>query len=220
MNKPPRPIRVLIADDHALIRKGLQVALEDAPGIQVVGEAQNGAEVQQLVTERRPHVLLLDLIMPDTQTPKVAAWVRDHFPDTVILVLTGYDRCDYLSDMIEIGIAGYIDKSTVEPVIVDAIWRAVRGESLITKEQMARVHDWHKKVDQPWESLTWRERQVLRLIADTQSNKQIAESLGISERTVETHVGNLLNKLDVESRAQAASWFWQHGLDRKMECSE
>ncbi len=219
MNETDTIIRVLIVDDSSLMRVGIRFALEQVPDIQVVGEAQDGEEAKQMVARLRPDILLLDLIMPGPRSSEVEVWIRKHYPETITLVLTGHNQDSYLVEMIKAGVAGYISKSEAAEKLVDAIRRAMRGEIILTGEQWSRVRCWEKTVDERWQSLTRRERLVLRLIADSQSNKQIAVTLNISERTVETHIGNLLNKLGVASRLKAAMWFWQHDLGAKTEFS-
>jgi NarL family two-component system response regulator LiaR len=217
MSKLNETIRVLIADDHPATRRGIRAILEEAQDIEVVGEAENGIEAQELIAKLRPDILLLDLVMPGLQPFEVERWVRANYPETVTLVLTAHDRDCYLAKVVEAGAVGFLTKEEAPRRLLDAIHRTVRGDVLLTREQLARANQWRKKVGERWARLTGRERQVLGLMAKGQNNQQIAEVLSISERTVRTHVGNMLSKLEVASRAEAVAWVWQCGIIEEME---
>ncbi len=219
MGKPSKIIRVLIADDHPVVREGLRTVLEGAPDIEIVGEARDGVETRQMVAELRPDILLLDLVMPDLRPFEVEEWVRANYPETITLILTAHDRDHYLAKAIEAGAMGFLTKDEPPQRLAEAIRRAVRGEVLITGGQLARVLSWRREVGERWESLTEREREVLMLMVGGQSNQQIAEILSISEHTVRTHVGNILGKLGVASRAEAIAWAWQCGIVEEMNSS-
>ncbi len=212
MNASQRTIRVLIADDHPVTRQGIRAILEGAPDIEIVGEAKDGLEAKKMVTELNPDVLLLDLVMPGLPAREVDAWVRANCPATVTLILTGHTRDEYLTKAIDGGAAGFLTKKEAPHKLVETIRHAARGEILISGRQIAQADRWRREVGERWESLTERERQILRLIADGKTNQQIAQELTISECTVETHIGNLLGKLGVASRTRAAAWVWRHGL--------
>ena len=219
MSKPSKTIRVLIADDHPVMREGLRAILEGAPDIEVVGEAKDGVETQQMMAELRPDILLLDLVMPGLRPFEVEKWVRANYPETVTLILTAHDRDCYLAKAVEAGAVGFLTKDEPPQRLVEAIRRAACGEVLITGGQLARTHSWQKEVGERWESLTEREREVLALIVRGQSSQQVAEILGISECTVRTHVGSILGKLGVASRAEAIAWAWQCRIVEGMDSS-
>lgn len=212
MSKTTRPIRVLIVDDHPTTRAGIRTVLEKAPDIKVVGEAQNGTEAQQLVAELYPQILLLDLQMPGLRASEVEVWVREHYPETITLVLTAHDRDAYLSKMIDVGVTGYLLKEKKTERLVQAIRCAARGEILITGGQLARAHRWRKKVGERWESLTDRERQVLRLLTQGSDNASIAKTLNVSVNTVRCHVGHVYAKLKVANRMEAVAFVLRHKL--------
>jgi len=209
LTQPP-VISVLLADDHEVTRAGIRAILESASDIQVVGEAPDGETAQQLVADLKPDVLLLDLKMPGLPSYQVEKWVRQHFPDVVTLILTAHDRDFYLASMMEAGAAGYLSKSARAAKLINAIRRAVRGEVLYTTEQYERIHQWNKQAGQKWDSLTIRERQTLKLLVRGMDNAQIADNLDVTERTAAYHVSNLIRKLGVTSRQEAASWAIKH----------
>ena len=205
-------IRVLLADDHPAMRAGIRTILEKTSGIEVVGEAGDGEEVRRLAEELCPQVLLLDLRMPGPRPEETVAWVRAYCPETAVLVLTAHDVDAYLAAMMGAGIAGFVVKEEVPEKIVDAVQRAARKQMILTGEQLARARRWREEVGARWESLTEREREVLALVVSGQSTRQIAEALTIETCTVETHIGNILAKLNVASRAEAVAWMWKHGV--------
>jgi DNA-binding NarL/FixJ family response regulator len=188
LNKPNTTTSVLLADDHPALRAGIRVILEKAPDIQVVGEAEDGTEAQQLTADLRPQVLLLNLRMPGPRPVETVAWVRAHCPETAVLVLTAHDVDGYLAAMVEAGAAGFVIKEEAPETIVEAVRRAARGEVFFSGEQQARARRWREEVGERWESLTECEREVLQLY----------------------HVTNILSKLDVASRLEAVVWVHQH----------
>ncbi|MGC9400600.1 MAG: LuxR C-terminal-related transcriptional regulator [Anaerolineae bacterium] len=210
-------IHVVLADDHPPTRQGIRAILEAAPDIVVVGEAKDGVEARELVAELGPDVLVLDLVMPGPKPSDVERWVRHNYPETETLILTAHDRDVFLAEMEETGAAGFLTKDEEAPALVEAIRRAARGEVLYTQEQWKRIRRWRQEVGARWERLTEREREVLRLVVEGQSTQQIAEALVISERTVRTHVGNVLGKLGVDSRAEAVAWVWRSGMADRMD---
>jgi len=203
-------IRVLLADDHPATCAGLRAMLDAVPDIEVVGEAHDGLEVQRLIAELHPAVLLLDLVMPDLRPAEFVLWTRANYPGTEVLPLTAHDRDYYLAWMVESGAAGFVTKDEAAENLVEAIRRAVRGEVLFSREQLARVEHWREAVGQKWERLTKREQEVLRLTAQGLDNATIAGALGVRIRTVEQHITNILDKLGASSRLEAAMWVRDH----------
>ena len=212
MESVASPITVVIADDHEVTRLGLRGLLQAAPGLELVGEAADGDAAQQLIAQLQPRVAVLDLVMPGASPAAIALWAARYHSETAVLVLTAHDRDYYLSQMLEAGVAGYLDKNARGEALLDAIRRAACGQILFTQEQRRRAKDWRKNVQAVWEGLTEREREVLRLICQGESNQQIAQTLSISTHTVETHVGNLLRKLAVASRVEVVVWATQGGI--------
>lgn len=206
MQLNPKPISIILADDHPVALAGIHEIIARASDIQIIGEAQNGDEVKQLVAKLRPHVLILDLKMPGTSPVEVENWVRGNYPDTTTLVLTAHDRDAYLSGMMEAGASGYLSKNERGENLIAAIRRVAAGESLFTPEQMERVLKWRADAGEKWTSLTKRERRVLTLIEAGLQNKAIAEKLSIGLKTTEQHVSSILKKLKLQSRHEAGLW--------------
>ena len=207
MSSLQKSITVLIADDHEMTRKGILEFLEQAPDIQIVGEAQDGDEIKRFVADLRPQILLLDLIMPNLIPAELERWVRTNYPETITLVLTAHDRDAYLSNMMEAGVAGYLDKKLRAGQLIAAIRRAARGEFIFDRRQLERARRWREEISEKWESLSRREREVLQILTEGADNKVIAMSLGIKVNTVEKHLQNIYEKLGVTSRTEAIHWW-------------
>jgi len=207
MSTLQKKITVVIADDHEMTRKGIRNFLDQAPDIQVVGEAADGAEIKRLVEHLHPRILLLDLVMPNLSPAELEKWIRTHYPQTITLVLTAHDRDAYLSGMMEAGVAGYLDKKLRAGQLIAAIRRAARGEFLFDKKQLERARRWREEVSKKWESLSDREREVLKMLTEGAENKAISASLGITVTTVEKHLENIYRKLEVKSRTEAIHWW-------------
>jgi DNA-binding NarL/FixJ family response regulator len=199
-------ITILIADDHPLARAGIRTILEEAPDMRVIGEAEDGDAAQKLVAKLQPRVLLLDLKMPGLSSAELEKWVRSNFPNIVTLVLTAHDRDTYLSQMLDAGVAGYMDKNTRSEQLIAAIRRAVSGEFLFSSEQIRRARQWRQQEGRKWQRLTSREREILQYLANGLDNAGISLHLSISQKTVAFHITNILKKLQVVSRQEAATW--------------
>lgn len=206
-------ITLVLADDHPLVREGIRAVLSKAPDLQIVGEAEDGNQAQQLVAKMRPRVLLLDLKMPGPHPAEIEKWVRTHYPETVTLVLTAHDRDSYLTRMIDAGAAGLIDKNESGDRLVGAIRRAANGEFLFDSHQLDRARLWRESAGERWESLTNREREILRLLVKGYDNAHIAQMLMVTTKTVAYHITNILVKLGVSSRQEAAAWVHKYSPD-------
>ena len=204
-------IRVLIADDHSVVRQGLHMFLTVDPELVIVGEARDGAEALQLARQHRPDVVLMDLLMPVMSGIAATALIRRELPDTEVVALTSVLEDASVVEAIRAGAIGYLLKDTEAHELRRAIKAAADGQVQLSPQAASRLI--HEVVaPEPRHSLTERETDVLRLLAQGQSNKEIARSLGIGEQTVKTHVGHILSKLDMSSRTQAALYAIQSGL--------
>jgi two-component system, NarL family, response regulator LiaR len=208
-------IRVLIVDDHAVVRRGLRTFLELQEGIEVVGEAEDGDEAVAAVEELAPDVVLMDLVMPGVDGIEAIKRARERRPATRVIALTSFVDDDRLFPAVRAGAAGYLLKDVQPQELVAAIRTVHAGESLLHPAAAARliaqVAGDGPRTD-PASLLTPREREVLALLARGRPNKVIARELGVSEKTVKTHVSNLLGKLGLTDRTQAALYVVREGL--------
>jgi len=202
-------IRVLIADNHETARAGIRLILASASDIKIIGEASSGVEVLQLVEQLQPDVLLLALGISRPCSIEIVEWIRANF-HTAVLVLTAHDHDSCLAEMVDAGVSGYLTKHEVTHALAHAIRTVCSGQSVITSEQWARIKNWRTAVGKRLDSLTRRERQILYHIAQGHNNRDIASHLDISCKTVEYHITNLLGKLHLRSRLEAAVWLKRH----------
>ena len=221
---PTRKIRVLIADDHALVRSGLRSILETEPEIEVVGEAGDGHEALAVAQELLPDVILMDIKMGDWDGVTATRRVRNSVPSSRVIVLTNYDEDELVFSSIRAGASGYLLKEVTGSQLTNAIRTVADGFSLIYPSVARRVLDEFGRLrvgdrpagdDEGYSDLTTREREVLKLIASGRANKEIAAALGISERTVKTHISNIFSKLELTDRTQAALYMHNRGLVEK-----
>jgi NarL family two-component system response regulator LiaR len=210
------PIRVLIVDDHAVVREGLRTFLELQDGIEVVGEAADGEQALDAVAQQRPDVVVMDLVMPKLDGVGAMRELQRRGRAPRVLVLTSFLDDERLMPAIEAGAAGYLLKNVDPAELARAVRAAHAGEALLDPSVAARLVERIAARDRTGsirlDELTRREREVLECIARGRSNKQIALELGVAEKTVKTHVGHLLAKLDVADRTQAALLAVREGL--------
>ena len=211
-------IKILIVDDHEMVRNGLSVMMEREEDFTVVGEAQNGKEAVELVSKLRPDVVLMDLRMPEMDGVEAMRQIRAKHDDVKFLVLTTYDTDEYIFDAIEAGAKGYLLKDASREELFRAVRTVNRGESLIEPTVISRVLDRltelsHRAAQGPDHlALSEREVEVLQLMARGSANKQIAGDLSISESTVKTHVANIFQKLEVSHRTEAVTKAMSQGI--------
>ena len=206
-------IRVLIADDHMVVREGLRAILDTVPDLLPVGEARDGAEAVRLVGETTPDVVLMDLRMPGMDGLAAIRQIKARYPDVQIVILTTYDDDGYIVRGLRAGARGYLLKDTSRSVLFDTIRAAARGESLLASSVVDKVvAHLHGPQAAEAETLSRREGQVLALLAEGAANKTIAVQLSISERTVKAHVTSIFNKLGASSRAEAVAIAMRSGL--------
>jgi NarL family two-component system response regulator LiaR len=211
----PGPIRVLVVDDHAIVRRGLKAVLDLVPDIELAGEAENGKQALKMNQDLKPDVILMDLMMPEMDGIACIREIKAQSPKARILVLTSFGSEEMLFPAIKAGAMGYHLKDTTPETLVTAIRQVYRGESslhpLIARKVLDELHAGPEQrlTEDP---LTQRELEVLRLIAQGLENKDIAAKLVISEATVRTHVSNILGKLHLATRTQAALYALKEGL--------
>ena len=204
-------IRILIADDHSVVRQGLRMFLELDAELEVVGEARDGEEAVAEVERLKPDVVLMDVLMPRLDGLGATSQIRQHFPETEVLVLTSVLDDVSITGAVRNGAIGYLLKDTQAEDLCKAIHQAANGKVSLSPEVAARLAKELYSVQPNLTELTAREREVLQLIAAGASNREIAHTLIIAEKTVKAHVSSLLSKLGVQSRTQAALYAVQKG---------
>lgn len=217
----PEQVTVVIADDHAIVRQGIRTTIEVDLHISVIGEANSGEAAVQLAAELVPDVILLDLVMPGIDGVEATRQIKRVSPHTQVIVLTSYHDDEYIFPALKAGVLSYILKDVSITELIDVIHKAARGESVLHPRVASRVvqelRGARQEVPNLFTELTERELEVLRLIADGFTNAAIAEKLVISEKTVKVHVSNILSKLHMLDRTQAAVFAWQQGLVHRAE---
>jgi len=210
--------KVLIADDHALVREGIVAFLKLCDDIEVVAEASDGIEAIEKAKKLRPDIVIMDINMPKLGGLEATVEIKKMYPDTKILVLTQYEDREYISRFLKAGVSGYLLKKAVGSDLITALKAIIRGElylySSIASEVVAGyIHgDTHAAMDDPYEKLTDREKQVLKLVAEGYRHKEVADMLNISTKTVIAHQTNIGEKLDVHTRAGLIKFAIQKGI--------
>jgi two-component system, NarL family, response regulator LiaR len=205
-------IRVLLADDHAVVRKGVREFLEEEPDIEVVGEASNGEEAAELAVSLQPDVVVMDIAMPVLSGVEATRRIHSLAPNVRILALTAYDDAPYIFGLLDAGVTGYMLKTADSREIVRAVRATASGQSALDPAVASRILDRARHPAASAEALTERELEILRLAARGLTNKQIGAQLDISDRTVQNHLANTYGKLEVASRTEAVTVALQRGL--------
>ena len=207
-------MRLLIADDHGIVRGGLKLLLDRQPDMQVVAEAGDGVEAVQIALRERPDICVLDVSMPRMTGLQATVEIKTHAPQIAVLVLSMYDDERYLFEALQAGAAGYILKQEADTALVDAVRAVARGEPFMTNAaEQSLLREWMADDSTgPVEPLTLREREVLKLIAEAYTNKAIGETLHLSEKTVESHRANLMRKLEMRDRVELVRYAIRRGL--------
>jgi len=204
-NKSKEKIRILLADDHTIVRAGIRQLLESARDLQVIAEAGDGEEAQALIEQHKPDVAVLDIQMPKASGIEVTRWVRSRLPEVGVLILTAYDDDPYVMAVLQAGANGYVLKTAKADELIQAVRDVHEGKSAldpsITRKLMSNI--FKTPENKPVESLTDRELDVLRLAAKGFTNKAIGVQLGISDRTVQGHLAHIFAKLQANSRTEA-----------------
>lgn len=210
----PHPIRVLLVDDHAVVRMGLRAFFDLLPDIEVVGEASDGSEGVAMARRLHPDVVLMDLLMPNMDGVTAIGRIKAELPETEIVTMTSFIEEEKVTSALEAGASGYVLKDAEAEEVAQAIRAAFAGEVHLDP-QVARLLAQRmrtRREPEPVEPLTEREKDVMRLLGQGLSNKEIGAQLFITERTARTYVSNILGKLGLASRTQAALWAVEHKL--------
>lgn len=214
-----QPITVLLADDHTIFRQGLRRLLGENPKIKVVGEASDGREVLELTKTLNPKVVLMDLTMPGLSGVEATRRIRKSNPDTAVLVLSVHQDDEYIAHALEAGATGYVVKDIRAPELFQAIEAVAEGrrylspvisETIVT--EYLRLRKDRTESDSPFQVLTAREREILRLLTEGKSSKEIAADLNVSPKTVETHRANIMRKLDIHNIADLVRYAISRGI--------
>jgi DNA-binding NarL/FixJ family response regulator len=207
-------VRLLIADDHGIMRGGLRLLLDRQPDMAVVAEAADGIEAVALALRERPDICILDVSMPRMTGLQATVEIRAQAPDIAVLVLSMHDDERYLFEALQAGAAGYVLKREADQALVEAVRAVGRGEPFMTNAaERSLIREWmHDDSSGPAEPLTLREREVLKLIAEAHTNREIGELLHLAEKTVESHRANLLRKLGMRDRVELVRYAIRRGL--------
>jgi DNA-binding NarL/FixJ family response regulator len=207
-------MRLLVADDHGIMRGGLRLLLNRQPDMEVVAEAADGIEAVALALRERPDICILDVAMPRMTGLQATVEIRAQAPDIAVLVLSMHDDERYLFEALQAGAAGYVLKREADQALVEAVRAVWRGEPFMTNAaERSLIREWmHDDSSGPAEPLTLREREVLKLIAEAHTNREIGELLHLAEKTVESHRANLLRKLGMRDRVELVRYAIRRGL--------
>ena len=210
-------IQVLLADDHPIVRKGLRALLEGEAGIEVIGEAEDGREAVQKTQELLPDVVLMDLSMPALSGLEATRQIKKRFPEVKVLVLTRHANEEYVFQILRAGASGYVVKKAAPTELMLAIKAVYQGDSFLSPAiSRPVIEEYIRKAEamteDRYDRLTDREREVLQLIAEGHSSREIAELLHISEKTVRSHRANLIDKLDIHSTAELTQYAMRKGV--------
>jgi DNA-binding NarL/FixJ family response regulator len=205
-------MRVLIADDHGIVRSGIRLLLERQPDIEVIAEAGDGAEARDIAIRERPDLALIDVTMPKLTGLQATREIKEQAPDVAVLILSMHDDERYLFEALKAGASGYVLKRQADEDLVDAVRAVERGEPFLTPEaQRLLIRDVLEREDPP-EELTPREQEIVKLVAEAHTNREIAEILHISEKTVENHRGSAMQKLGMRDRVELVRYAIRRGL--------
>lgn len=216
MSQEKAPTRILIVDDHTMVRDGLSSMLQRQPDFEVVGEASNGKEGVEQAERLRPDLILMDLRMPEMDGVEAMRKIRIHQPEVDFLVLTTFDTDEYIFDAVEVGAKGFLLKDTSRDELFNAVRTISNGNSYFQPDIASRLADQfavlRKGGGHVTDALSEREREVLNLIAQGKANKEVASELSLSESTVKSHVSNIFSKLGVNDRTGAVTTAIQKGI--------
>ncbi|RCK75168.1 MAG: DNA-binding response regulator, LuxR family [Ignavibacteriae bacterium] len=216
--KPKKKIKVVVCDDHNIVREGIVALLNQSGDIEVVGEASNGVEVLELIHKKSPDVVLIDLSMPVLNGLETTAKLRSNYPQVKVIVLTQHENEEYIIQMLKAGVSGYVLKTSIADELIKGIKDVANGEKFFSASiSRMMLDDFIKraqglKSDKPKSELTNREYEVLKLIAEGYTNQEVADKLFISIRTVEFHRANIMHKLNLKDFAALVKYAIQKGI--------
>jgi DNA-binding NarL/FixJ family response regulator len=215
--KDRQMIRIILADDHKIVRDGLRRVLEEQSDMQIVGESDNGRSTVKLVEGSSPHVVVMDVNMPDLNGIEATRQITSHFPNVRVIGLSMYAEDRFVSEMLTAGASGYLPKKSAASELVTAIRAAVKGQTYLSPEVAGGVVEHHVRTSDPskdtaFSMLSDREREVLQLLAEGLSVKEIADQLSVSVNTVHTHRQHIMNKLNLHSVAELTKYAIREGL--------
>jgi DNA-binding NarL/FixJ family response regulator len=206
-------IRVLIADDHGIVRSGLRMLIDRQTDMEVVAEADDGVSALEATQAHRPDVAVLDVSMPRLTGLQAAREIRAHVPETRVLLLSMHDDESYFLEGLASGASGYVLKRAADTDLIDAVRTVAEGRTFLSNAaQHALMNEWLDGVHEPEDPLTPRELEVVKLVAEAYTNKQIADTLGLAEKTVESHRANVLSKLGMRDRVELVRYAIRRGL--------
>jgi len=208
----PKPIRVMIVDDHTVVRSGLGAVLASSDSMELVGEAENGEEAIRLCERLQPDVVLMDLLMPKMDGVTASKIIHERWPQIRIIALTSFREKEYVEGALKAGATSYLLKNVSADELISAINRAVLGQPSLSPEAAQVLIQTVNEPSQPGSDITEREREILALMVEGKSNNEIAKSIFISQSTVKFHVSNILSKLGVSSRTEAVALAIKHHL--------
>jgi DNA-binding NarL/FixJ family response regulator len=210
---PGSLIKVLLADDHTIVRQGLKLILSSRPDLEVVGEAANGREVLDLAEKLKPDVILMDVAMPELNGIEATRRLHQISPRTKVLVLSMHKEAVYVREILKAGARGYILKDAIDTELVNAIQSVARGDGYISPAiSSALLSDYRQNLTDPLDLLSTREREVLQLIAEGKTNKEVATRLNLSVYTVDSHRGKIMEKLNLHSAGELVRFAVKNGL--------
>jgi DNA-binding NarL/FixJ family response regulator len=207
-------MRILIADDHGIVRGGMKLLIDRQPDMEVVAEAEDGVEAVETALRVRPDLAVLDVSMPRLTGLQAARQIKAHLPDCQVLMLSMHDDQRYVFEALKAGASGYVLKRDVDQSLLDAIRAVHRGEAFLTNAvERSLIREWMSdSAKGPEEPLSPREQEVLKLIAEAHTNREIADTLHLAEKTVESHRANILRKLGMRDRVELVRYAVRRGL--------
>jgi len=207
-----RKIRILLVDDHAVVRQGFRLILNQEPDIEVIGEAGNGTDALKLVLQLRPTLVIMDIAMPQVNGVEATRRIIEASPDTRILILSMHKDAVYVRETLRVGAKGYLLKESIDSDLLRAVRAVAQGDGFLSPEVSGPVLQDYQQVSDPFDQLTAREREVMQMLAEGKTAKEIASELDISVYTVDAHRGRVMKKLGVKSSTEIVRFAMRKGL--------